>query len=194
MVILCTCFTYEVFNSRQMLNYQNVNCKCCTYVKGKPSKNCSWCWFGVYSFTLLWMLKTKWRHNDQSSRMRRVFVWLHPASPCCWLLLPPPHSEQCITSHKSASSGELQSCSSRAGTQWPQFLWEKSGSGHKVDRELGMESWKDGGHWRFCISIHCACDSHRIWPYSSCFAWIFVVETIGKMAQNRRWCCMLSWS
>ena len=40
--------------------------------------------------------------------MRRVFVWLHPASPCCWLLLPPPHSEQCITSHKSASSGELQ--------------------------------------------------------------------------------------
>ena len=78
---------------------------------------------------------------------------------------PPPHPEQCSTSHKSASSGELQS--SRARTQWPQFLWEKSGSGHRVDLDLGMESWR--GWWGslaflylYSLRLVPLCDIHRI--------------------------------
>ena len=89
---------------------------------------------------------------------------LHLPTAGCWL--PPPHPEQCITSHKSASSGELQSCraehngrSSCERSQVPDTKW------------TGILGWRvgegDGGHWRLCISTHCMRwqpDSHRIWP------------------------------
>ena len=149
-----------------MLNYQNV--KNVRTLKGSL-KNIVHD-VGLGSTRLLYF--GCWKQNDGT--MISQVGWEEFLSGCILHLpaagwwLPPPHPEQCITSHKSASSGELQSCSSRAGTQWPQFLWEKSGSGHKVDRHLGMESWReDGGHWRLCISTHCMRwqpDSHRIWP------------------------------
>ena len=89
------------------------------------------------------------------------------ASCIRWLVAgaPPPHPGQCSTSHNSASSGELQSCI--APTQWPQFLWEKSGSGHRVDLDLGMESWRGWGGslaflYLYSLRLVPLCDIHRI--------------------------------
>ena len=114
------------------------------------------------------MLKTKWRHNDQSSLMRRVFVWLHPASPGWWLVLLPRTlgSAAQVTSLHLAEScrvAELQS----SNTMAPVLVREVRFRTHRVDLDLGMESWR--GWWGslaflylYSLRLVLLCDIHRI--------------------------------
>ena len=130
--------------------------------------------------------------------MRRVFVWLHPASPGWWLVLLPRTlgsaaqvtslhlAESCRVAEREHNGRTSCERSQVPDTEWTWILGWRVGEG-------------DGGHWRFCISTHYASATSigSVLPFLSysCFAMIFLVQS-NKMysGQNRRWCCMLSWS
>ena len=143
-------------------------------------------------------------------------------------MLPPPHPEQCITSHKSASSGELQystvqySAVQYSASQVTSLhlaescrAAERNTMAAVLVREVrfrtqsGLGAWdgeleREMGVTGVSVFLLIACgdsltatgSGRPFLPYSFSFAWIYIAQSKGKMAsaQNRRWCCMLSWS